>query len=147
MCCMYTVYSGMQEWVIQIPPIPILVSVLFPSLHLKYFRIKFLLLVSTGNPHPLVPKSFRRTIFKSLHHISHPGIRVTQKPVTARYVGLVSIRMSASGQELALNASNPRFSATPLHLSFRFQYQMHDLIEYTSTWSDPCHPVRDIPIC
>ena len=41
MCCMYTVYSGMQEWVIQIPSIPILVSVLFPSLHLKYFRIKF----------------------------------------------------------------------------------------------------------
>ena len=33
------------EWVIQIPSIPILVSVLFPSLHLKYFRIKFLLLV------------------------------------------------------------------------------------------------------
>ena len=33
-----------QEWVIQIPSIPILVSVLFPSLHLKYFRIKFLLL-------------------------------------------------------------------------------------------------------
>ena len=31
-----TVYSGMQEWVIQIPSIPILVSVLFPSLHLKY---------------------------------------------------------------------------------------------------------------
>ena len=45
LCCMYTVYSGMQEWVIQIPSIPILVSVLFPSLHLKYFRIKFLLLV------------------------------------------------------------------------------------------------------
>ena len=45
MCCMYTVYSGMQEWVIQILSIPILVSVLFPSLHLKYFRIKFLLLV------------------------------------------------------------------------------------------------------
>ena len=48
MCCMYTVYSasGMQEWVIQIPSIPILVSVLFPSVHLKYFRIKFLLLVT-----------------------------------------------------------------------------------------------------
>ena len=37
--------GGMQEWLIQIPSIPILVSVLFPSLHLKYFRIKFLLLV------------------------------------------------------------------------------------------------------
>ena len=46
---LYTVYmqhimahsGGMQEWVIQITSIPILVSVLFPSLHL---RIKFLLL-------------------------------------------------------------------------------------------------------
>ena len=35
MCYMYTVYSGMQEWVIQIPSIPILVSVLFPSLDIK----------------------------------------------------------------------------------------------------------------
>ena len=40
---LYTVYmqhimahsGGMQEWVIQIPSIPILVSVLFPSLHLE----------------------------------------------------------------------------------------------------------------
>ena len=37
--------GGVQEWVIQVPSIPILVSVLFASLHLKYFRIKFLLLV------------------------------------------------------------------------------------------------------
>ena len=63
---LYTVYmqhimahsGGMQEWVIQIPSIPILVSVLFPSLHLKYFRIKFLLLVCIvfmrmrTKPHP-----------------------------------------------------------------------------------------------
>ena len=40
---MYTVYSGMQEWEIQISSsVPILVSVLFPSLHL---RMKYLLLV------------------------------------------------------------------------------------------------------
>ena len=40
---LYTVYmqhimahrGGMQEWVMQIPSIPILVSVLFPSLHLE----------------------------------------------------------------------------------------------------------------
>ena len=43
----YEEVASKQEWVIQIPStsIPILVSVLFPSLHLKYFRIKFLLLV------------------------------------------------------------------------------------------------------
>ena len=53
---LYTVYmqhimahsGGMQEWVIQIPSIPVLVSVLFPSLYLKYFRIKFLLLVTSA---------------------------------------------------------------------------------------------------
>ena len=56
MCCMYTVYSGMQEWVIQIPSIPILVSVLFPSLHLKYFRINFLLLVYIVQCHACVCK-------------------------------------------------------------------------------------------
>ena len=51
--------GGMQEWVIQIPSIPILVSVLFPSL---YFRIKFLLLVcivfmrmrTKPHPHPVI---------------------------------------------------------------------------------------------
>ena len=64
---LYTVYmqhimahsGGMQEW---IPSIPILVSVLFPSLHLKYFRIKFLLLVcivfmrmrTKPHPHPVI---------------------------------------------------------------------------------------------
>ena len=54
--------GGMQEWVIQIPSIPILVSALFPSLHLKYFRIKFLLLVCIvfmrmrmkPHPHPAI---------------------------------------------------------------------------------------------
>ena len=64
---LYTVYmqhimahsGGMQEWVIQIPSIQILVSVLFPSLHL---RIKFLLLVcivfmrmcTKPHPHPVI---------------------------------------------------------------------------------------------
>ena len=72
---LYTVYmhhimahsGGMQEWVIQIPSIPILVSVLFPSLHLKYFRIKFLLLVCivfmrmrTNTPTPAKPHPHRR---------------------------------------------------------------------------------------
>ena len=63
--CIYTVYiisrsGGMQEWVIQIPSIPILVSA---SLHLKYFRIKFLLLVIQNslvvNCGDLLPKHAR----------------------------------------------------------------------------------------
>ena len=57
--------GGMQEWVIQTPSIPILVSVLFPSLHLKYFRIKFSLLVcivfmrmqTKPHPHPVISEA------------------------------------------------------------------------------------------
>ena len=30
---------------------------------------------STGKPRPYVPETFRRTVFNSLHNISHPGIR------------------------------------------------------------------------
>ena len=35
---------------------------------------------------PYVPKSLRRDIFNSLHGLSHPGIRATQKLVTTRFV-------------------------------------------------------------
>ena len=77
MCCMYTVYSGMQEWVIQIPSIPILVSVLFPSLNLKYFRIKFLLLASmledetaiSSEPVCLVTYYWRAMWMKQPYHL------------------------------------------------------------------------------
>ena len=42
--------------------------------------------VSTGTPRPYVPYKFRKTIFNSLHSLSHPGIRATQKLITTRYV-------------------------------------------------------------
>ena len=42
--------------------------------------------VSTGNQRPLVPLTWRRTVFDSLHGLSHPGIRATQKLLTARFV-------------------------------------------------------------
>ena len=41
---------------------------------------------STGTQHPLVPLPWRRTVFDSLHGLSHPGIRATQKLITARFV-------------------------------------------------------------
>lgn len=41
---------------------------------------------STGVPRPFVPARFRRTVFDSLHSLSHPGIRATQRLLTARYV-------------------------------------------------------------
>ncbi len=42
--------------------------------------------VSTGVPRPFVPHQFRRTVFDALHFLSHPGIRATQRLITARYV-------------------------------------------------------------
>ena len=68
---LYTVYimahsGGMQEWVIQIPSIPILVSVLFPSLHLKYFSSFYV------HAHETTPTSG--------YKLSHTHIVVEERP-------------------------------------------------------------------
>ena len=42
--------------------------------------------VSTDTPRPFIPSKFRRLIFDSLHSLSHPGIRPTQRLITQRYV-------------------------------------------------------------
>ena len=42
--------------------------------------------VSTGVPRPYVPEAFRQAVFNSLHSLSHPGIRATQRLITTRYV-------------------------------------------------------------
>ena len=34
--------------------------------------------MSTGVPRPMVPSSYRRQVFDSLHSLSHPGVRATQ---------------------------------------------------------------------
>ena len=39
-----------------------------------------------GTSHPYVPEQFYHIIFGSLHSISHPGVRVTQRMVTAHFV-------------------------------------------------------------
>ena len=42
--------------------------------------------VSTGTPRPYVPQQFRRSVFDSLHNLSHPGIRATQRLIASRFV-------------------------------------------------------------
>ena len=42
--------------------------------------------MSTGQPRPYVPSRFRRSIFNSLHSLSHPGVKATQRLITSRYV-------------------------------------------------------------
>ena len=41
--------------------------------------------ISTGTPRPYVPENFRRIVFDSLHSLSHPGVRATQRLVTDRF--------------------------------------------------------------
>ncbi|CAI2737819.1 unnamed protein product [Dicrocoelium dendriticum] len=41
---------------------------------------------STGRPRPVVPETFRRLVFDTLHNIAHPGIRATIKLISERYV-------------------------------------------------------------
>ena len=41
---------------------------------------------STGTQCPLIPLDWRRVIFDSMHGLSHPGIRATQKLITARFI-------------------------------------------------------------
>ena len=41
--------------------------------------------ISTSTPRPIVPKSYRRNVFNTLHGLSHPGIRTTVKLITSRF--------------------------------------------------------------
>ena len=42
--------------------------------------------ISTGVPRPFIPTKFRHNVFNSLHTLSHPSIRATQRLITACYV-------------------------------------------------------------
>ncbi|GFN78983.1 Pol polyprotein [Plakobranchus ocellatus] len=42
--------------------------------------------VSTGHPRPLVPRSFQRHVFATIHNLAHPGKKATVKLVSQRFV-------------------------------------------------------------
>ena len=42
--------------------------------------------VSSGSPRPFVPESFRRSVFCSLHSLSHPGIRGSRRLISDHYI-------------------------------------------------------------
>ena len=59
------------------------------SLNLRSIKVNEVDLVcdlSLNRPRPFVPTSLRRAIFDSLHSLSHPGARGTQKLLSPRYV-------------------------------------------------------------
>nr|VZI26047.1 unnamed protein product [Spirometra erinaceieuropaei] len=41
---------------------------------------------STGTPRPVVPLSYRKTVFEHFHSLSYPGIRASRKQLAARYI-------------------------------------------------------------
>ena len=41
---------------------------------------------STGRPRPVVPPTFRFTVFRAIHSLSHPSIRATRKLIASRFV-------------------------------------------------------------
>ena len=53
---------------------------------LPFTNVSLICDMSSGTPRPVVPVNFRRAVFDSLHSLSHPGIRPTQRLLTARYV-------------------------------------------------------------
>ena len=42
--------------------------------------------MSTGQPRPFIPTHLRRAVFDSLHNLSHPGIRATQRLLVSRFI-------------------------------------------------------------
>ncbi len=60
-------------------------------LQLKEFQTKtdnltLLCDISTGKPRPIVPETWRHYIFETVHNLSHPGINVTRKLVSSKFV-------------------------------------------------------------
>ena len=42
--------------------------------------------VSTGSPRPVVPETWRRLVFDTVHSLSHPGARTTKRLVSRKFV-------------------------------------------------------------
>ena len=61
-------------------------NLVWSTVDIPFSPVPLLCDVSTGTPRPYVPKRFRRPIFETLHNLSHPGIRATQRLLVSRYV-------------------------------------------------------------
>ncbi|GFO33744.1 Pol polyprotein [Plakobranchus ocellatus] len=42
--------------------------------------------ISTGRARPIVPPDFIRSVFEAVHNVSHPGVKVTVKLVSEKFV-------------------------------------------------------------
>ena len=103
---------------------------------------------STGTKRPIVPQLWRRTAFNSLHNLSHPGIRATQKLITSRFVWPrmnSDIRHWTRSCIQCQRAKVQRHSSAPLSSFTTPTAQPLALMLSTSTSSDPYLHPRDTP--
>ena len=100
---------------------------------------------STGVARPLVPKDYRRIVFESLHNLSHPSIRATQRLLTARYVWPSINADARKWTRTCLQCQ--RSSATLSLLSQLSPHLVHDLTMYTLTLWDLCPRPKVSAIC
>ena len=73
--------------------------------------------VSTGQPRPLVPTSWRRRVFDTVHGLSHPGVKASTKLVSVKFVwpGLrKDVRAWASSCVACQRAKVHRHTKAPL---------------------------------
>ena len=73
--------------------------------------------LSRGVPRPVVPASLRRVVFDKLHSLSHPGVRATERLITARYVWpniKTDVRRWAQSCLQCQRAKIQRHTVTPL---------------------------------
>ena len=61
-------------------------STTWKTIHLPTIDSLVVCDTSTESPRPYVPAAFRRQVFDSLHGLAHPGIRLTRRPTTKRYI-------------------------------------------------------------
>ncbi|XP_035764445.1 uncharacterized protein LOC118454313 [Neolamprologus brichardi] len=91
--------------------------------------------VSTGRPRPVVPVSWRRRVFDSVHALSHPGVRAAVKLVSSKFVwpGLrKSVKEWASACIPCQRAKVHKHTKAPLEQFFipgkRFDHVHVDLV-------------------
>ena len=100
--------------------------------------------ISTGQPRPIVPASFRRTVFDAIHGLSHSSIRATQKLLTDRYVWHGIRKQDGSW---AKHAKRPRSSNTSEPHHRHSTCPIGDLTTSTSTSWVHYHHHRATLIC
>lgn len=78
--------QAMDEDIIRLQSSPTSSSLKLEYVPLSMSESTILCDTSTGVARPVVPKDYRRAVFDSLHNLSHPSIRATQRLLTARFV-------------------------------------------------------------